>query len=309
MTTAFPRQANPDKIVHELRLEALNRLGFQDRRFWRRFSSRLMMLALPRFAEIMSEFDRRVAVDGFAEGIKWLLPYLQVDVTSIGAHQVPVDGPVLLASNHPGGADFCAIFSQIPRGDGRLVAAVEQLDLLPNVVPHIVYSSRTRGKKRKRGETTRKLIGELQDGNCVLLYPRGKMEPDPRWVSGARQCLPLWRSSITRFAEAVPDLTIVPTCVSGSVSRKALDMRWLNLFSSERYKQRTAIFVQMAMSMIRPKKWNVKPLVQFGPPIRVSEHNLEEIRPLVLSEVNRLMTYARAPEWPIRSRTFGWLDK
>ncbi len=295
--------------MQDLHDEALVRLGVTDRPVLNRLASRLIMQALPRFADVMTEFDRRVAADGFASGLLWLLPFLQMDVSSVGKEGVPTDGPVLLVSNHPGGADFCAIFSQVARNDGRMVAAVEQLGLLPNVTPHIVYSSRTKGKQRKRGETTQLLINQLRDGNLILLYPRGKMEPDPRWAVGGRDCVPLWSGSTTRFAAAVPNLTIVPVCVSGSVSRKALSMRWLNLFRSERYKQRTAVFVQMAMSMLRPKMWNVTPLVHFGHPIRVSEIELDEIRPKVESELNRLLTFARAPDWPLRSRTDGWLEK
>ena len=61
------------------------------------------------------------------------------------------------------------------------------------------------------------------------------------------------------------------------------------------------------MSMIRPKQWSVSPTVQFGTPVYVSEHPLDELNGLVKGQINQMMTHARAPEWPIRTRLQGWV--
>ena len=303
------RRANAADIERDVMKATLERMGIGDKLVRRRIAKQLLGYAMPRFAQILETFDGVVAEKGFAAGVRWLLPYLRMSVSVEGIENVPTEGPVLLASNHPGSADFLAIFSNLPRDDVRLVAAIEQLDLLPNVLPHIIYTSGTRGKKKARGATTQKMIGELLAGHCILIYPRGIMEPEPRWVAGSRETLTLWSDSMSRFAEAVPDLTIIPTVVSGSVTRKAIERRWLSVYRSERARQRVATFVQLAMSMIRPRKWHITPHVQFGKPVRASEVGLHGVRPHVMSEMNRMLTWGRAPEWPIRTGLHGWLDK
>ena len=306
------RQQHEAEIIEGVLAEVLRRMNYnEDTPLRTSLASRFLMRALPRFAEIMAEVDERVAQDGFRAAVNWLLPLMQMTVTSEGTEHVPTEGPLILASNHPGGADFCAIFSQVPRDDSHLVAATNTFDLLPNVVDHIIYSSHTRGKqKKKRGETTRKLVEKLNnEGSCLLLYPMSHMEPDPRWVVGSRACLDYWSESLRRFADAVPNLTVVPTLVSGSVADKALKMRWLDIYRNERHRHRTGVFTQIAMSMIRPKKWHVTPHVQFGTPIRLENAQPDDVRPHVLGELNRMITHARAPEWPIRTKTTGWFAR
>ena len=152
-----------------------------------------------------------------------------------------------------------------------------------------------------------KMIAELEQGNCVLIYPRGKMEPDPMWARGGRECLEKWSTSLTHFAAAVPNLTIVPTVVAGSIQRKAITMPWLRLYHSERVRQRTAIYIQLAMTMARPQRWSPHSHVHFGEPIRVSEYAVEDVRPRVLEQMNELFTQCRASDWPLNTRLAGWV--
>ncbi len=308
MTNIF-QHADPELITHTLLRDAMQWFGVQNAHYRKTLVSKFLELTLPRFASIVSEMDEVVGREGFVAGVNWMLPHLQMRVTGHHVENVPTKGPVLIASNHPGGADFLAIFSQVPRDDLRLVAAVEQLDLLPNIVKHIVYTSRTRGKKSERGATTKRLIAELSQNHLVLIYPRGIMEPDPRWSAGGRANLEQWSKSFARFAEAVPNLTIVPTLVAGITSRRAFEQRWLSVYRSERARQRVATFIQVLLGMSRPTGWEVDPHVWFGQPVRVADYAVEDVRPQVLSEVNRLFSYARSPDWPLRPRTAGWLDK
>ncbi|MGB1252849.1 MAG: lysophospholipid acyltransferase family protein [Candidatus Promineifilaceae bacterium] len=305
--TIVRTKADPDELARELMEAALDMMNLNGKRIRRRFMKSVLDRGMPRFAQALAEFDRRCAEDGLNSAINWILPSFRMKVTGYNAEKVPLEGPVLIASNHPGGPDFFSIFSQVPRNDARMVAAVDLIDMLPNVLPHVIYTSRTKGKKKERGATTRKMIAELQQGNCVLIYPRGKMEPDPMWSQGGIDCLGKWSTSITHFARAVPNLTIVPTVVAGSLERKAIEMRWLKLYNSERVRQRTAVYIQLAMSMARPDRWNPHSHVHFGEPIRVNEHAVDDVRPLVLGQMNELLTCNRAPDWPLNTRLTGWL--
>lgn len=303
------QHADPELITNTLLRDAMQWFGVQNAHYRKTIVRSFLELTLPQFSSIVSTMDEVVGREGFVAGVNWMLPHLQMTVTGHGVDNVPRTGPVLIASNHPGGADFLVIFSQVPRDDVRLVAAVEQLDLLPNVVRHIVYTSRTRGKKTEKGATTKRLIKELSENHLVLIYPRGIMEPDPRWSAGGRINLQQWSHSFERFAEAVPDLTIVPTLVAGATSRRAFEQRWLAVYRNERVRQRVATFIQVLLGMSRPTGWEVNPHVWFGEPVRVAEYELGEIRPKILSEVNHLFSYARSPDWPLRPRTTGWIKK
>ena len=306
--TELLQRADPELITSTLLRDATEWFNLQNARYRRPLINGFLELTLPRFAGLVSEMDSIVGKQGFVAGVNWMLPHLQMTVTGHGVENVPKSGPVLITSNHPGGADFMTIFSQVPRDDVRLVAAVEQLDLLPNVVKHIVYTSSTRGKKKaEKGATTRRLIEELKQDHMVLIFPRGKMEPDPRWAVGGRASLEHWSSSLGRFAEAVPDLTIVPTLVSGSVSRRALDMNWLSVYRSERVRQRVAVFIQILSGVLRPSGWEINPHVWFGKPVCADDCAPDEVRPRVLAEIDRMMSYARAPDWPVRYRGNGWI--
>lgn len=300
-------KANADELAHDLMEAALDMMNLDGKRLRRKFMRQVLGRGMPRFAKTLAELDERCGRDGFQSAVRWLLPQLRMTVTGHNAESVPLDGPVLITSNHPGGPDFFTIFSQVPRNDARMVAAVELIDLMPNIVPHIIYTNKTKGKKKERGATTRKMIAELQQGNCVLIYPRGKMEPDPMWSRGGVECLEKWSTSITHFAAAVPNLTIVPTVVSGSLERKALEMRWLRLYNSERVRQRTAVYIQLAMSMARPERWNPHSHVHFGTPIKVNEHAVEDVRPLVLERMRGLFANSHAADWPLNTRLTGWV--
>ncbi len=61
--------------------------------------------AAGRFAEVAARFDDNVATYGFREAACRLLPRFTSGVRAQGTERIPVDGPLLILSNHPGTVD------------------------------------------------------------------------------------------------------------------------------------------------------------------------------------------------------------
>src|SRR5512139_2290306 len=70
-----------------------------------------------RFASLAAEFDRRVALSGLTAALRWALPYLVDGTQAHGTEHIVASGPVVIASNHPGGCDGLVIASLLGRDD------------------------------------------------------------------------------------------------------------------------------------------------------------------------------------------------
>ena len=104
----------------------------------------------------------------------WPIWFKQVEVT--GADQLPREGPLLLAANHPGLGDVLAILATVERADLRVVAAdYPLLRALPGVNQHFLYVPREPGQ---RLHVLRAIVTQLQADGAVLLLPAGSIEPD-----------------------------------------------------------------------------------------------------------------------------------
>src|SRR5215208_3711940 len=102
---------------------------------------------------------------------------LQRRVAVEGRENVPREGPLLIAANHPGLGDSLALFATIPRTDLRVVAAVRPLlDALPNTSRYLLTVAEA---SPGRFGLVRAATRHLRDGGAVLTFPGGRIEPDP----------------------------------------------------------------------------------------------------------------------------------
>src|SRR5438270_10566206 len=76
-----------------------------------------------RLARQVAIYDRIVGESGLTAGGAWALKRMARRVEIEGQENVPREGPLLLAANHPGLSDTVALFATIPRPDLRVVAA------------------------------------------------------------------------------------------------------------------------------------------------------------------------------------------
>src|SRR5512143_3154201 len=97
-------------------------LAWQDSRLGRSVVRALFYSTAEKFALNVMDYDNGVAEGGLAEGSRRLLSPMVHEVIVVGAEHIPLQGPILVLSNHPGLTDTIALFSCIPRTDLRVLA-------------------------------------------------------------------------------------------------------------------------------------------------------------------------------------------
>ena len=222
-----------------------------------------------RFAEHMVDFDNAVGLVGLSEAARQVLRahYVQ-DVRVHGSEYIPVNGPVLFLSNHPGMVDTLALFSAIHRPNLRIIALHRPfLISLVNVSRHLSYISDD-GKERIR--TTREVSAHLRKGGAALTFPAGEIEPDPIVYDDALHSLANWTDSAGVFMRFMPDTKLVPILVSGVIWDRSHRF-FLTRFKRTRLERDKLAAAIQAFPMLA---YNARPTtvhVQFAEPITLEE--------------------------------------
>jgi putative hemolysin len=205
-----------------------------------------------------------------------------------GRENVPREGPLLIAANHPGLGDSLALFATIPRTDLRVVAAVRPLlDALPNTSRYLLTVAEA---SPGRFGLVRAATRHLRDGGAVLTFPGGRIEPDPAVLPGAAEALERWSASVGLFARLVPGLTVVPAIVSGVLSPTALRNPLIFLRRKREDREWLAATLQMMTPMLR----NVTTRVAFGQPVRVEDPSGRVVDRAVQEEARCLIERCKA---------------
>ena len=234
-----------------------------------------------RLARQIATYDEVVGESGLAVGGAWALERMARRVEVEGRENVPSEGPLLLAANHPGLADSLALFATVPRRDLRVVAAEKPfLKALPNTSRYLISVAEA---SPGRFGVVRSAVRHLRGGGAVLTFPGGEIEPDPAVLPGATEALGRWSGSLDLFARLVPDLTVVPAVVSGVLSPAAL--RNPLIFLRRRPKDRQ--WLAATLQAMAPALHDVTVRVAFGRPIYADA--VATVDRVVLRETRRLI--------------------
>ncbi len=243
----------------------LSAVGLKDLRYGRGLAAAVFNRPARIFARQVAEYDQRVGRDGLAQASGWLLHQFVGQLRVSGARHVPSDGPVMIASNHPGATDTLALFASIPRLDLATIAADRPfLRALPHVQAHLLNVSEA---AEDRMVAVRAIARAFRDGRAILTFPAGKIEPDPLVLPGAQDSLQGWSDSISTFARLVPELQIVPTIVSGVLSPHALK----NPLTFLRRTRKDRELMTAMFQIILKRYHNVTVNVAFGEPVRLTD--------------------------------------
>lgn len=215
-------------------------------------------------------FDHMIGSENVNAACRWLTGIVGQEISVRGREGIPTEGPVLLASNHPGLFDSMVITSMLPRQDLKIVAGgVHYFAELPNAKNYLLYLD---ASTNTRVAVVRAAIRHLQQGGCVLIFPTGETDPDPDSVPGARQRLAEWSDSLGVMLRRVPETTLVSTTVSGILNPRYMRHLIVKIQPIPRYRQRVAellqIFAQFRKPGIPPMSC---PRVTFGTPVRGTE--------------------------------------
>jgi hypothetical protein len=209
-----------------------------------------------RFAREMTTFDDEIGRSGIRIAAGALLSAFVRDIRVTGMEHIPLRGPVLILSNHPGMTDTLALIASIPRED-LLVLAAERpfLRALRAASRSLIYIP---DEKAKRLAAVRRAVDHLRAGGALLTFPAGDIEPDPAVLPGAAEALGRWSASSLLFLRFVPECTVVPVVVSGVLARPAQQFPLTRLRRKRVDRERMAAMLQVLVHTLLPSAWRVR---------------------------------------------------
>ncbi len=239
-------------------------LGWQNHSFARSLLGPIFRYPARQFARQVLDYDRGVQDLGLAGGARRLLAAYVKGFEVHGAENLPLSGPLLILSNHPGMVDTVALFAALPRPDLRVLAAERPfLAALPATRPYLFFVPENDG----RSEVIRQTARYLRAGGAVLTFPGGHIDPDPRVMPGAAAALENWSPSTGIFVRLAPDLQVLPVIVSGVIAAPSLRHPLTRLRRQSDDRQRLAATLQILAKVFLPNLWPVHVQVDILPPI------------------------------------------
>jgi putative hemolysin len=240
--------------------EGAEALGWEDGRPGGAAARAILRPAARRVAREFVAMDAAFASRALPDAARWTLDHFSASVEVAGLDRVPRSGPILLVANHPGLTDAAALIAALDRPDVRIVAAdYPFLHAMRGLGPRLIFLGETGASQLG---WIRAVSRDLRRGGVVLLFPAGRLEPDPA-VLGADGALLPWSASVDVIRHLAPETQIVPAAVAGVLSRRAFAHPLTRVRRVARDRQRVATLVQM----ISPHYRRVGARIAFGAPV------------------------------------------
>ncbi len=266
-------------LTDALLFEMTKALALRQTENAKRFVRLLFGRAARRVAELGIGLDRVVAESGIAAGARWLLPNFVKGHEARGVDNIPVDGPLVIAANHPASVDSLVISAHVTRPDYKVIVGdIPFFERLPHVSEHAVYApapADTSGRMRAVRESLR----HLKAGGALLIFARGGIEADPDFMPNPDGEFDKWSRSLEVFLEHVPQTRVLVTMVSGVIARVMMQHP-ITLFRKARPdRQRLAFLMQIAQQILGGReKFGLRPRVTFGEVISgAQQHVLDQV--------------------------------
>lgn len=235
--------------------------SWQDRLF-----SLFFWLPAQRFASMGAKFDEEVEKSGLITAVDSLVSQYINEVRVHGKENIPPDGPLVIASNHPGAFDGLAIITKVRRNDLKLIISdVPFTRTLNATSSYLIFS--TGQNLQERMTAVRQSMRHLRNNGSLLVFPTGLVDPDPAFMSRAEDSLRDWSASLVYFLEKVPGLSILPTIVSGVLAPKYLNNPLARTQTTTRKRQKVAEYLEIAQMMVLQRKLDLTPCISFGKPL------------------------------------------
>lgn len=257
------------KLANDLVFELNKSMGFRKDGLAQPFLKPLVWRPMVRFSELATVFDYRIVKEGFQNASAWFISHFVDRVKTLGVENVPVEGPLVIASNHPGAYDSLVITAHIPRDDVKIISSdIPFVKKLPVTCNHMIFSA---PDTHIRMGVARQAIKHLQDGGALLVFARGSIDPDPAFLPGSEEELDNWTSSLGLFMRKVPQTKLAITMVSNVLAKNFINHP-ATLFRKGRVnKQRLSEFFQVMYQLMAPGKLKVSPNLSFAPALTLDE--------------------------------------
>ncbi len=266
--------ARPEEVEDFLFALVMNKIGMpadSQRIAWLR---RIFKRIVSGVAETAAAFDETVGRQGFQISSRdWLQKWVSA-IKIRGEEYLPADEPLIVAANHPGTFDSLAVASILPRDDLKIVTAGNPFfRSLPNTREYLIYAT---NDSFVRMATIRKALRHLGSGGSLLLFPSGKLDPDPNYfLREARQSLARWSESLEFFLRKAPQSKLVIAINSGFVAPEFLRNPLLRLHPVKITRQYIAEFFQVINLLINHRMVSNQPQVTFSEPFSLAELSID----------------------------------
>ena len=256
-------------------------LGMPRSGLLRRVFGWLFYLPADRFGHIAARFENEVTRDGLGAGAVSVMHDFSLSATVRGVENIPLSGPTLILSNHPGAYDSVVITAQIPRRDLTLVVSdVPFSRALEAASPHFIFVSTDMAE---RMSSLRAMVQHLKDGGALLLFPLGEVEPDPAFMPGAAETMAGWSHSIEILLRKVPETRLVIEIASGVLLPRFVYNPITRLRRMPYHQQKLGELLQIFQQMLAPKSVEkINMHISFSKPIRLAELPPGEVMPAVI---------------------------
>jgi len=228
-----------------------------------------------RFADLAAAFDAAIPAVGFREAVHRFTAYFVEGRDATGTESVPAEGPLIVASNHPGATDAFSVIAT---------------RALPHISDRFIYVS---GEMESHVAAVREMTDHLKRGRAVVIFPSANLTPDPAivaemglppdwtakgdWRALAKATFARWSQSILLPLKRVPECQIQPVIVSG-VQHPRFARHWLTRYipASRTWERQLLAEVLQIMHQVRTgDSLGLRPLVRFAPPVEGQElHSL-----------------------------------
>ncbi|WP_299024248.1 lysophospholipid acyltransferase family protein [uncultured Thermanaerothrix sp.] len=226
--------------------------------------------AVRRFCALAAAFDHTVASIGFCQAAAHWLPRLLPPPRIFGAEHIPRKGPLLILANHPGTFDILLLASCVPRNDFKVIASDRPFFRALNATStHLIFSSRV--DLRAKANVIRHAIQHLENGGVLVVFPAGRLEPDPvHRPAAALESLLHWSESIRILMSRVPD-TLIQVVIMGHL----VDSHLLNhpLIKKQGVPYNALVLtetLQIWKQMITRKPLRIFPQIHFDHPLKAN---------------------------------------
>ena len=250
------------KLADDLVFELNKSLGFQKGGLSHALLKPLVWKPMYRFSELATIFEGRLVKEGWQKASAWFVTHFVDQIRAKGMAELPKQGPLIVASNHPGAYDSLVISSMIPRDDLKIIASdIPFVKKLPNTSEHMIFSALD---PHSRMKAARQALRHLKQGGSLLVFARSTMDPDPAFMPNSEIELTRWTSSLGMFLRTVPETRVAVSIISGVLCPRFLDHPSTHLRRGRVNKQRLSEFFQVMNQLMSPGKLMVSPNLTFG---------------------------------------------
>ncbi len=247
----------------------------------------LLRLPAGRFARVIARADDEARSSGLPGGARSILCALGLEPVVWGAESIPTEGPLVVASNHPGAYDSLALMASIPRPDLKVV--ISDVGLTRAFIAageRFVYALNTAAG---RARALRDSLRHVGAGGALLIYPHTEVEPDPERSPGAAEALAEWSRSLELILRRVPGARLQAAIASGVLLPRFIDSPLVRIRRSPAARQKLAEFLQVSWQMVFPRRVRPRIHLSFAAPVAGSDLAAAGVMPAVLAITRRLL--------------------